>query len=141
MLPSVGHFSKAHIACMPQTRTGKSGKGVPKLMDKDAETKPASDPGQIGVQLGEAYMKLGKSLHEGTLENHKHLSEAAASFAKAKQELESDTAKRAAEAYHDYVKRVRGISELRSDAGGATGGRKSAFTGSVRGVCNQVLEN
>jgi hypothetical protein len=92
---------------MPRTRTGKSGKGEPKTMDNAAETKPASAPVQIGVQLSEAYTKLGRSLYDGILDGRKQQSEAAASFTKAKHTLERDTAKRATEAYHEYVKAVQ----------------------------------
>src|SRR5215813_6214551 len=93
-------------ALMAQRRTRRNNQGEPRPME-NPETKrpstPKQSPSHTGLQLSEAYLKLGRGLYDGALESRKRLSEAATSFVTAKHQLEQETAKRATEAYRAYA--------------------------------------
>ncbi len=77
-------------------------------MENTAETTPVETSKQglseVGTQLNEAQVTLSQRLYETNVEGQKQLAAVATAFAAAKQELDQDTAKRAAEAATEYAK-------------------------------------
>lgn len=91
---------------MPKASPRKQNKGdvVRKSAETTAAEKGKPSLAEVGTQLSEAQVNLSQRLYEATVEGHKRLAEVANGFATAKQELDQETAKRAAEAATEYNK-------------------------------------